>query len=203
VNFLAHFALAHPEEPLMVGGFLGDFVKGILVGKWPREIETGIRLHRSIDAFTQTEPTIRESRQYFHPDIRRFVPIIVDIIGDHFLARRFEHHIGERLDAFAARVYDMLEEHRQCMPPDAERYRQRMAERDSLRRYRERDSLTLAFEYIARRFRREDLSEHALGGLTAHYEDLETDFEVYYPNLVEHARTWQCKNARPPIGEAT
>ncbi|MEJ2130842.1 MAG: acyl carrier protein phosphodiesterase [Gammaproteobacteria bacterium] len=144
---------------------------------------------------------MRDSAQYFHPAIRRFVPILIDLIGDHFLARRFEDHLGERLDAFTARVYDMLQRHHDCMPPAAEQYRRRMTERDTLRRYRHHHGLTRAFEYVARRFRRDDLSEHAMAGLVHHYSELEADFEVYYPNLVEHARTWQRENAGATIGD--
>lgn len=194
MNFLAHLALAHPEEPLMVGGFLGDFVKGVLVGERPRAIEKGIRLHRSIDAFTATEPTMRNSAQYFDPKIRRFVPIIIDIIGDHFLATNFETHLGENLSSFAKSVYGVLERHREWMPPAAERYRRRMAQRDALVRYQDCETLRGAFEYVARRFDRKDVSEGAMAGLTSHYDDLASDFLSYYPRLEEHVRQWQCEN---------
>ena len=194
MNFLAHLALAHPEEPLMVGGFLGDFVKGVLNGDRPEAIEKGIRLHRSIDAFTASEPTMCDSGRYFDPKIRRFVPIVIDIIGDHFLATNFETHQGETLSAFAKSVYDVLERHREWMPPAAERYRKGMTERDTLVRYQDCATLRGAFDYVARRFDRADVSEGAMEGLANHYDELASDFLSYYPRLVDHARRWQCEN---------
>lgn len=191
MNFLAHLALAHPEEPLMVGGFLGDFVKGVLVGMRPPMIEDGIRLHRSIDAFTNTDSTMRDSARYFAADIRRFVPILVDIIGDHFLAADFEAHVEEKLPAFAQRTYALLEQHRGLMPPAAERYRKRMTERNGLVRYRDRDTLSGAFAYVAERFRRPQLASDAMAGLTRHYHELRADFETYYPGLIAHVRSWR------------
>ncbi len=175
----------------MVGGFLGDFVKGVLVGNRPRAIEDGIRLHRSIDAFTNAEPTMRQGARYFDPAIRRFVPIVIDIIGDHFLAANFEVHLGEELPSFARRTYALLERYRQWMPPAAERYRLRMTERDSLVRYCDCESLQPAFEYLSRRFQREDVAASAMAGLMNHYEELESHFGRYFPKLVEHVQSWQ------------
>ncbi|MDZ7686312.1 MAG: hypothetical protein U5O39_16030 [Gammaproteobacteria bacterium] len=39
LNHLAHFRVAHPERGLIVGGLLGDFVKGRLKGEYPARIE--------------------------------------------------------------------------------------------------------------------------------------------------------------------
>ena len=71
MNHLAHFYLAHPHEELMVGGFLGDFVKGKLSGKHPHRIELGIRLHRAIDAYTDQHPIVKQSQRRFDPAFRR------------------------------------------------------------------------------------------------------------------------------------
>ena len=175
----------------MVGGFLGDFVKGVLVGKRPRAIEDGIRLHRSIDAFTNTEPIMSTSRRYFDPELRRFVPILIDIIGDHFLAANFEAHLDQELPSFAQRSYTLLERHREWMPVPAERYRLRMTQRDGLVRNRDCESLRTAFDYLSRRFGRENLASGAMAGLTNHYEELQSDFESYFPRLVEHVQSWR------------
>ena len=49
MNHLAHLLLAERSNGLLVGGFLGDFVKGRLKGDRPTAIEQGIKLHRYID----------------------------------------------------------------------------------------------------------------------------------------------------------
>ena len=51
MNFLAHCALSVSETgkadaQYVVGGFLGDFVKGAVPSHLPEDIQTGIRLHR-------------------------------------------------------------------------------------------------------------------------------------------------------------
>ena len=137
---------------------------------------------------------MRDSAQYFDPKIRRFVPIVIDIIGDHFLATNFETHLGETLPSFAQSAYGMLERHRQWMPPAAERYRRSMAQRDTLVRNQDGATLRGAFEYVARRFGREDVAVGAMEGFARHYDALESDFRSYYPRLQDFARNWQCKN---------
>ncbi|KKM01805.1 hypothetical protein LCGC14_1790730, partial [marine sediment metagenome] len=49
MNYLAHIYLSGDHPEVMVGGLLGDFVKGPLRGQLPRAIEEGIALHRKID----------------------------------------------------------------------------------------------------------------------------------------------------------
>ena len=65
MNYLAHFHLAG-DDPAMIGGaLLGDFVKGSLGGEYHRDLERGIRLHRRIDAFSDTD---------FPPQAQQFIP---------------------------------------------------------------------------------------------------------------------------------
>ena len=51
MNYLAHFHLAWPDPGLVVGGLEGDYYKGPLRGDLPGDIESGVRLHRAIDAY--------------------------------------------------------------------------------------------------------------------------------------------------------
>ena len=38
MNFLAHCVLGHPDEALMAGGYLGDFVKGPVPSDLPVDL---------------------------------------------------------------------------------------------------------------------------------------------------------------------
>jgi len=50
MNFLAHTLLARANPELLLGGILGDFVKGDIARHHDGELARGIRLHRRIDA---------------------------------------------------------------------------------------------------------------------------------------------------------
>ena len=49
MNILAHLYLSGQNEDVIIGNFIGDFVKGKQIQKYPEEIVKGIRLHREID----------------------------------------------------------------------------------------------------------------------------------------------------------
>ena len=86
MNYLAHCALgsAHPEY--LVGGFLGDFVKGAVPVHLPQRIQVGIRLHRRLDAYSATQPDIADSIARLPRSLRRVAPIFIDLLADHYLA---------------------------------------------------------------------------------------------------------------------
>lgn len=86
MNYLAHIYLSGDHPEVMIGGLLGDFVKGPLRGQLPRAIEEGIELHRKIDVFTDSLPEVKQAVVRIEPPYRRFGGILIDICYDHFLA---------------------------------------------------------------------------------------------------------------------
>ena len=52
MNYLAHLLLADDEPESIIGGMLGDFVRGREAGRYSDGIRAGIRLHVRIDSFT-------------------------------------------------------------------------------------------------------------------------------------------------------
>ena len=53
MNFLAHAFLAGGEPELIVGGVIGDWIKGPLPGVLPADLARGVALHRAIDSFSE------------------------------------------------------------------------------------------------------------------------------------------------------
>jgi len=52
MNYLAHVFLSGDNEEIVIGNFIGDYVKGINFRKYSDSIKKGILLHRDIDVFT-------------------------------------------------------------------------------------------------------------------------------------------------------
>ena len=51
MNFLFHMLLSGNDEQLLVGNFIGDFVKGPLQERFEPRIRQGVMLHRQIDSY--------------------------------------------------------------------------------------------------------------------------------------------------------
>ncbi len=190
MNFLAHCALASAHDDLIVGGFLGDFVKGPVPTDLPGLIGDGIRLHRRIDAFSNSEPGIRASVARLPPAFRRLAPPFIDLLADHLLARDFERHHGEELEVFTERVHGAIGVRQAQMRPRARRYFEFMRETRLFCRYRSLDAVESAFTRIALRLQRPEAVAPMMIAVTEHYDELADDFERYYPVLAQHAADW-------------
>jgi acyl carrier protein phosphodiesterase len=196
LNFLAHCALGSRSDALLVGGFLGDFVKGTVPLELPPAVQDGIRLHRRIDAFSATEPHLRASVARLPSDLRRFAPPFVDLLADHLLALDFTAQHGEPLATFAARAYRAIADHRELLPTGAERFFDAMQQVDLFDRYREFASVERAFARLMARIDRKDAVAPMVAQASAHYDALARDFAAYYPNLKQHADAWLAARMR-------
>ena len=136
MNHLAHLLLAERSDGLLVGGFLGDFVKGRLKGDRPPAIEQGIKLHRYIDHFTDHHPEALRLRALFPDSTRKIAGIALDLMFDHQLALEFPKWHPDALEVFERRVFARLlaKEHAPYFPSAALAQCQAMSARLSLSR---------------------------------------------------------------------
>lgn len=109
MNYLAHLYLAGDSSALVVGGFLGDFVKGPLKGEYPEQIEKGITLHRRIDSWSDQHPTVKQIRQLLPDQFGRYTAIIADMLCDHVLASEWDQFSDVSLPEFCQHRIGVLE----------------------------------------------------------------------------------------------
>jgi len=86
MNFLAHLYLSGEHPLVQVGNFIGDHVKGRDYEKYAPQIQMGILLHRKIDHFTDTHPTVKQSIRRLNEKYGRYAGIIIDVFYDYYLA---------------------------------------------------------------------------------------------------------------------
>lgn len=191
MNHLAHFSVSHPDPNLIVGGFLGDFVKGRLKGDLPEEIERGIQLHRAVDAFSDRHPITRQSVSRFKDEFRRYGPIMVDIIYDHFLAISWDDFCDDEMSVFCDEVFAALDDQGKLLPPAAKLLADRLCETRSMLRYDERRFVERSFASIGQRLQRANPMDEAFDEFERHREELFEDFRLFFPTLMEFCRDWQ------------
>jgi len=191
LNHLAHFKVSFGDAGLITGGLLGDFVKGRLTAQYAPEIERGIRLHRAVDAFTDRHRITRQSARRFAPEYRRFAPIMLDIIFDHFLARQWRDWHDERLDEFADAVFDAIETQADALPAAARQTAQRMRANRSLEHSAEEVFIDRALCRIAARLSRENPLDQAFCEFKRLEGELMRDFALFFPELLEYCRRWR------------
>src|SRR5690606_21759224 len=110
MNFLAHAYLSGTDKHILLGNFIGDFIKGRqALSKFDPAIIRGVELHRAIDEFTDGHPIVRESKGRLRATYRHYAGVIVDVFYDHFLASNWAQYHPESLGKFVEDTYRALE----------------------------------------------------------------------------------------------
>ena len=189
MNYLAHAWLARHSDEAILGGLLGDFVFGrSVLQDWRPSVRIEIVRHRRIDRYTDEHPAVVEARALFG-GLRRYAGIVLDVYFDHRLARDWPRWNDESLHDFTARVYRVLREHRDELPPRLQAIAPRMAAHDWLGSYRERGNVDAAVRGIATRLSRNgDKLVACLDVLRANEARVDAAFDAFFPDLIEAAQ---------------
>ena len=190
MNHLAHALLAGDDDALRLGGMLGDFVRGAPEAAWPADVATGIRLHRAIDAFTDSHPQVLAAKARLAPPYRRYAGILLDMWFDHLLARDFGRWSGQPLNGFSEDLQRLLREHEARLPPGLARFLRYMQVNGLPAGYARPDVVAQALTGIGQRLRRDNPLAEALPVLQAQERALGEHFEVFFPELREFAQRW-------------
>lgn len=183
MNYLAHLFLAGPGEEALLGGLLGDFVKGNPAGRFPSAVAEAILFHRRIDSFSDHHLITRRSRDRISPLRRRFAGVIVDVCYDHFLSRHWRQFSPVDLKSFVGRVHAMLDQNRELLPERLRRVLPQMIAENWLGSYVELDGVGEALDRIAGRLSRGGTFKGAAAEIEANYKALEADFLAFFPEL--------------------
>lgn len=154
MNFLAHAFLAGDDPSLIVGGVVGDWIKGPLPGLLPADLARGVALHRAIDGFAETHPAFRASRARMSQERRRYAGVLVDIFYDHLLARDWGQFHDEGLGSYCGGVYGHIAGRLPDLPESARPALELMAREDWLQSYRKLDGIAGVLARMSRRARR-------------------------------------------------
>lgn len=185
MNYLAHIYLSGDQPEMMVGGLLGDFVKGPLQGQLPQHIEKGIQLHRKIDVFTDQLPEVQMACSRFEAPFRRFAGIYLDMCYDHFLAKHWADFHQEPLDQYCQQFYQILNNHYDILPARAQRFNDIAPTVNWLEAYANFENLRPMLMRVGQRFKKTVPLHEGFHFLERDYEQLQDEFMQFFPRLIQ------------------
>ena len=194
MNFLAHLHLSGDSDEIKIGNFIGDFVKGKELEKYPEEIARGIRLHRAIDSFTDHHSIVSESKARLRDKYRHYSGVIVDVFYDHFLAANWSKYCDQPLDRYTKDSYDLIKSRLDELPDRISNLIYYMSKGDWLYNYQYVEGIRRALTGMSTRTRFESKMEQAHIDLQDHYESFADEFERFYPKLQQEARDFLSNN---------
>ena len=194
MTFLAHALLAGQSPALIVGGVIGDWIKGPLPGSLPPDLAQGVALHRAIDAFVETHPAFGASRSRVSAARRRYAGVLVDIFYDHVLARDWDRYHAESLPTYCQSVYSHIQARSTDMPELATSAMALMAQENWLQSYSMLNGIADVLIRMSQRARRPNPLAGGDEEVLSHSAVYAYDFEWLMHDTVEFANQWRKAN---------
>lgn len=188
MNFLAHAYLSGNSTKLLVGNFIGDFVKGKQYRNLEEEVAQGVLLHRAIDDFTDQHPVVGQSKAKLREKYRHYAGVIVDMAYDHFLASNWSRYHSQGLLEYTKKVYAIIEDHNPILPGRLETMLHYMKQDNWLYQYATLEGIDQALTGMSRRTKFDSKMDEAVIDIENHYQDLKEEFETFLPDAVKFVK---------------
>jgi acyl carrier protein phosphodiesterase len=188
MNFLAHAYLSFDVPHLVVGNFLGDFLRQSEARALPAPVQEGIALHRKIDTFTDRHPAFLAGTARLRPYHGKYSPVVVDMLYDYLLAANWEQYCPLPLPVFSQGIYRILETHLNLMPERIQERAPRMIAADWLTSYGTEEGMRYAFFRMRARASRPEWFDGAFDHLLEHWEAFQEDFRQFFPEMAAYAK---------------
>lgn len=184
MNYLAHLYLSPAVDPSRLGNIMADFLRDVDRERLPQEVKAGIELHQRVDGFTDSHTLVRELRQRFSPQRRRFAGVILDVVFDHFLIKHWSRYTTLDFDEFVDTAYASLERQQELMPERMQLVVGWMMQHDWIRSYAQLDAIGKALDGLAGRVKRDHGFHGSIAEVREHYTAIEDGFMAFFPQLV-------------------
>lgn len=196
MNFLAHLCLANGDSGLMLGGLVGDFVRGRrALRAYPLPIRQGIVLHRYIDKCTDRSPVIKKLRPTFPREFRRYAGIVIDLAFDHELAVNWWRYMPGSLERFDVDARDLLREHAEWVPEKLTRFMEYADRHGLFSAYREIDVVLNALTGIGTRLSRPNPLHRVSEIWPDMAPEFKTSFRQFFPQIQSEVLDWRMRNS--------
>jgi len=188
MNYLAHAYLSFGQDEVLVGNFIGDFVKGKMMNTFPQEVQNGIKLHREIDKFTDTHALVRAGQSYLRPKFRHYSTVITDIYFDYYLAKNWSNYSDVPLLDFTQNTFSTLNNYSRLFPERFANMFQWMEKDNWLMKYGEIEGIRQTFVGMSRRTSFESKMGVAHLALLDKEEEFQVIFFAFFEDLETFAR---------------
>ncbi len=188
MNFLAHAYLSFDQDEILIGNFIGDFVRGKMVDTFSIGIRQGIWLHREIDKFTDSHPLVKAGQSYLRPTFGHYSTVITDVFFDYFLGKYWDKYSSKSLETFVEETYETISKHEEDLPKQFKEMFFWMKSQNWLLNYRTIEGIQKSLSGLSKRTKFDSKMELATGFLLEKEKEFELIFFAFFKDLETFAR---------------
>jgi acyl carrier protein phosphodiesterase len=185
LNFLAHIYLSGDSKEILIGNFIGDYVKGKQISGYPEKVKQGIMLHRSIDSYTDRHAITRSSKKIIADKYGLYAGIVVDIFYDHFLSANWQQFSEVPLREYIHDRYRMLDSGFALFPSGVKNWFPYFIKSNWLETYTSFHGLSMVFKRMSYLTSLPDHTEYAISQLRLNYDLMKENFFEFFAGIRE------------------
>ncbi len=186
MNYLAHLHLSANSEPIMLGNFIADAVKGKQLLRFSPGIQQGILIHRAIDSFTDKHELVREGKSRLYPVLGKFAGVGIDLFYDFFLSVYWTRYSMVEKQEFIRHAYRLLVANYPVMPPKMQHLLPFFVVSNWLGKYGTFSGLRQVLRGMGRHTALPAGGDRAVEGLETYYVQYEQEFLDFFPLLKDY-----------------
>ncbi len=184
MNFLAHLYLSGENEKLMVGNFIGDYVKGRNYENYKDGVKQGILLHRQIDSYTDNHLKFREAKKLMVSEFGLYSGIVIDLIYDHLLAKNWNNYSTRNLREYTKWVHAVLLKNFFYLPKRVQGFLPILIQNRRLESYATVEGIQKSLEIMSRYTSLPDKSKRAIEIMVENLSFFESNFAEFMNDVI-------------------
>ena len=186
MNYLAHIYLSGDNEEIIVGNFIGDYVKGFELNDYSQMVRKGIVLHRHIDSFTDKNMIVKLSKSRIAKKYHKYSGIIIDIFYDHFLIKLWNDYSCVPLNDFVVHTHQILQKFYDILPEGVRLFVPAFIKNNWIQKYASIEGVREVLERMSCRTTLPDHTDYAIKTLEKEYAHFEKEFSTFFPLLITY-----------------
>ena len=186
MNYLAHIYLSGANEEILVGNFIGDYVKGFELGRYPDLVRKGIILHRHIDSFTDTNLIVKRSKTRILEKYHKYSGIIIDIFYDHFLVSTWPAYSSVPIDDFVLNVHAILSRYTEMLPEGVQLFLPSFIKHNWIQKYSTIEGIEDVLHRMSARTTLPEETDFAIKVLREEYHKFDSEFSAFFPSIINY-----------------
>lgn len=186
MNVLAHIYLSGDSDEIIIGNYIGDYVKGRDYLKYPELVKKGIILHRHIDDFTDRHPVVHRSKILFTKKYHKYAGVVIDILYDHYLTKEWDTFSRRPIESITYQFYRAMVNNYDILPPKVQDRFPFFIINNWIESYKTSKGLKHVLSTLSKRTSLPSEAKYAIKTFKKNYYTLGEDFMEFFPQLIEY-----------------